>query len=106
MTFEEVYGGIDEVSYIKMNDIVQNNDGNFFAAAFIDDGHFYLRTFGESSKSGLPHRTKEEIDESTLDINSLLEINNFTMPINNFPDPFITCVFVTDDLLFVNLFHN
>jgi hypothetical protein len=28
------------------------------------------------------------------------------MPINNFPDPFITCCFVTDDLIFVNLFHN
>lgn len=28
------------------------------------------------------------------------------MPIDNFPDPFITCVFVTDTLIFVNLFHN
>lgn len=28
------------------------------------------------------------------------------MPINNFPDPFIDCTFINDDLLFVNLFHN
>jgi hypothetical protein len=28
------------------------------------------------------------------------------MPINNFPDPFIACSFVTNELLFVNLFHN
>jgi hypothetical protein len=28
------------------------------------------------------------------------------MPINNFPDPFVATCFVTDDLLFVNLFHN
>ena len=28
------------------------------------------------------------------------------MPIDNFPDPFIACCFVTDDLIFVNLFHN
>ena len=27
------------------------------------------------------------------------------MPINNFPDPFITCTFVHDDLIFVNLFQ-
>jgi hypothetical protein len=25
---------------------------------------------------------------------------------NDFPDPFITCTFITDDKLFVNLFHN
>lgn len=28
------------------------------------------------------------------------------MPINNFPDPYITTCFVNDDLLFVNLFYN
>jgi hypothetical protein len=28
------------------------------------------------------------------------------MPIDNFPDPFITCCFVSDDLIFVNLFHS
>jgi hypothetical protein len=28
------------------------------------------------------------------------------MPIDNFPDPFINCCFITDKLLFVNLFHN
>lgn len=33
-------------------------------------------------------------------------MNNFTMPINNFPDPYITCCFCTDDVIFVNLFHN
>jgi hypothetical protein len=33
-------------------------------------------------------------------------MNNFTMPINNFPDPYITCTFCTDDIIFVNLFHN
>jgi hypothetical protein len=28
------------------------------------------------------------------------------MPIDNFPDPFISCCFVDDDIIFVNLFHN
>jgi hypothetical protein len=41
-----------------------------------------------------------------LDINAELGLDNHTMPINNFPDPFITCCFVNDDLIFVNLFHN
>ena len=28
------------------------------------------------------------------------------MPNNNFPDPFITCVFCSDNKIFVNLYHN
>lgn len=43
---------------------------------------------------------------SELDINKEFNLNNHTMPINNFPDPFMNCTFVNDDLLFVNLFHN
>ena len=33
-------------------------------------------------------------------------MNNHTMPINGFSDPYITCTFCTDDVVFVNLFHN
>jgi len=28
------------------------------------------------------------------------------MPIDNFPDPFINCTFLKDDLMYVNLSHN
>jgi hypothetical protein len=28
------------------------------------------------------------------------------MAIQGFPDPYITCTFITDDRIFVNLFHN
>jgi len=34
------------------------------------------------------------------------DLNNHTMPIYNFPDPFITCCFINEDWLFVNLYHN
>ena len=44
--FEESYGGIPEESYIKMNEVAQNNAGNKFACAYLDDGRFYIRTFG------------------------------------------------------------
>jgi hypothetical protein len=71
-----------------------------FACAYLDDGHFFLRTFGSKT------RTRKEIEENELDINSELGLNNHTMPINNFPDPFITCTFVNDEIIFVNLFHN
>ena len=99
-TFEEVIGGIEDVSYIKMSEIEQNSDGTRFAVAFLDNGHFKLRTFGSEN------RTEEEALASELDINKELGLDNHTMPINNFPDPFISCCFVRDDMIFVNLFHN
>lgn len=68
--------------------------------AYINDGNFRLRTFGETNRS------EQEIEENELNVNSVLDINNHTMPIDNFPDPFITCCFVSDDLIFVNLFHS
>lgn len=55
--------------------------------------------------------TKEERDEqdalkNELDINDLLGLNNHTMCIQTFPDPFITCCFVGQNQLFINLFYN
>ena len=66
----------------------------------MDDGNFKIRVFGETN------RTQSEIDQNELDINKELGLNNHTMPINDFPDPFISCVFIDDNLIFVNLFHN
>jgi hypothetical protein len=112
-TFEEKIGSMDpkEIAdpngpyngrepYIKLKEVQQNATGEQFAIAYLDDGRFRLRTFGEVD------RTREEIRREELDINAELGLGNDTMPINNFPDPFIATCFVTDDLLFVNLFHN
>lgn len=41
-----------------------------------------------------------------MDINSLLGINNWTMAISGFPDPYITCAFIDDERIFINLFYN
>ena len=83
-----------------MKEIQQNETGKLYAVSYLDDGKFKLRTF--SSKQ----RTSEEIAADELDINQELGIDNHTMPINHFPDPFINCCFISDDLIFVNLFHN
>lgn len=37
--------------------------------------------------------------------NTLLGLDNHTMPCDDFQDPFITCCFITNDLLFVNFFY-
>lgn len=99
-TFEEKYGN-DRDSYIKLKEVEQNEAGTQFAIVYMDDGVFKIRTF--CSKQ----RTEEEIIQNEVNLNELLGLNNFTMPIQNFPDPFITCCFTKDDnLLFINLFHN
>ena len=99
-TFEEKIGGLDE-SYIKLKEVEQNETGTFFAIAYADDGYFRLRTFGETARA-----TVEEIASDELDINMALNLDNFMMPIDNFPDPFINCCFVTNELIYANLYHN
>ena len=47
----------------------------------------------------------EEIAAAELDINQELGLDDYTMPIDNFPDPFITCTFINNDLIYVNLYH-
>jgi hypothetical protein len=69
----------------------------------LDDGIFKLRVFDipdfdKSSKNLNITRTKEEIEECTLDINRELGLDNHTMPIDNFPDPFINCCFIDREL--------
>lgn len=97
--FEEKFGG-NSNSYIKLREVEQRDDGQFFAVSYLDDGIFKLRTFGKEKRS------EQEIKDNDFNINDALNLDNHTMPIDNFPDPFIACVFVSDQMLFVNLFHN
>ena len=97
--FEEKFGSEECGPCIKMNEIEQNSTGNKFAATYMDDGVFYVRTFG------LQTRTQEEIEAEELNINEVFGINNFSMAITDFPDPFINCCFINDGLLFVNFFY-
>lgn len=99
MTFEEKLGG-KQGDYIKLKEVEQNAEGTKFAIAYMNDGVFLLRCFGAKT------RTEQEIQNTEFNINKALNLDNYTMPINNFPDPFITCTFVNDNILFVNLFHN
>ena len=65
-----------------------------------DDGVFKLRVFGKEE------RTPQQIAASETNINDLLGIDDWTMAVMNFPDPFITCCFINDELLYINLFHS
>ena len=97
-SFEEKIGGTP-TSYIKLKEVEQNAAGDGFAIAYFDDGNFRIRTFGTTN------RTEDDIAAEELDVNKELGLDNHTMPIDNFPDPFITCCFVSDDLIYANLYH-
>lgn len=99
LTFEEMIGG-EKDQYIKVKEIEQNPQGTHYAVVYIDDGRFFLRTFGKTT------RTQQEIMENELNINEMLGLNNYTMANQDFQDPFITCNFVGSDKIFVNFFHN
>jgi hypothetical protein len=99
MSFEENIGGGPNQA-IKVKEVEQNAAGNFYAVVYMDDGKFRLRTFGKTT------RTQEEIDANEVEFNGLLGLDDYTMANADFPDPFITCCFISDEKIFVNLFHN
>lgn len=108
--FEEMIGG-EPNDYIKMKEIEQNSAGNKFALAYNNDGLFRVRVFKESDlpedvDMEKPQRPPEVIEKTEFKINEELDIDNWTMAIDGFPDPFIVCCFVADDLIFVSLFYN
>jgi hypothetical protein len=82
--------------FIKMKEAEQNPNGKIFAAAFFDDGLFRIRIFNTSLSAEKAYEVK---------INELLGLDRSTMVISDFPDPFITCCWVDEYGLFVNLFH-
>ena len=106
MTFSEKFGGKDE-DYIKMKEVEQSSDGKNYAIIYNNDGHFFLRTFGKAPVNGEGNeRSEEEIKANELDINKLLGINNYTMCNQTFPDPFCTCTFLSNTLIYIDLFAN
>ena len=98
LLFEEKIGGNPE-SYIKLKEVEQNDKGDFHAIAYMDDGNFYIRTFGTETRS------EEEIAADEFFVNEAIGINDYTMPIDNFPDPFINICFINNDTLFCVLYH-
>ena len=82
-----------------MKEVAQNARGDIYAMVYFNNGNFRLRTFTREERS------EEFIRQMEVDINKLLNINDHTMPIQNFPDPFITCCFINDNLIFIQLYY-
>ena len=71
---EEMVGG-GPTQYIKLKEVEQTAKGDEHAIAYMDDGKFFVRTFGTTT------RTPEEIAEEEFDVNAALGLNAHTMPI-------------------------
>ena len=98
-TFDMQIGGNPD-SFIRTKEVEQNDKGTKYAIVFIDDGKFKLRVFDKEKKE------QHQFVDEEVDINSFLGINDYTMPIQGFADPFITCSFITDTKVFVQVFYN
>ena len=110
-TFEEHYRG----QYIKMKDVEQNSKGDYYHVVYMDDGKFRIRHFGKDSDINVAYESPcQKADNNAnaegyyFDINKnpLLNMNDFTIPIAGFSDPYITSAFIDNDRIFVSLFHN
>jgi len=51
-------------------------------------------------------RSKDDIAKNEVNINKHLGLNNWTMAIDGFMDPYITCCFISETRVFINLFYN
>jgi hypothetical protein len=67
----------------------------------MDDGKFRIRNFTKTQRG-----SQKEIEDEDVKINELIGLDDYTMPNAGFEDPFITCCFIQDHLIFVNFFHN
>ena len=65
----------------------------------MDDGKFFLRIFG------FEQRSIDQIEREELNINDTFDIDDYSIAITDFPDPFITCTFISDSRVYVNFFY-
>lgn len=97
--FEEPVGRGECQQCIKCHLIEQNTAGNKFAFCYMDDGKFFVRVFG------FEQRPREQVEKEDLNINEKFSIDDYSIAITDFPDPFITCTFINDEKVFVNFFY-
>jgi hypothetical protein len=99
LVFKEAIGRGIHTQCIKCNEIEQNSAGNKFAICYMDDGKFFVRVFG------MEQRDIEQVEREELKICDVFSIDDYSRAISDFPDPFITCTFISDTKLFVNFFY-
>jgi hypothetical protein len=80
-------------TYINAKEIEQRDDSLMFCLPFLNKGLFFILIFSQN----------KILDQ--VDVNTLLGIDDSTIPNENVQEPMINCCFKDDDTLFVNLYH-
>ena len=94
-----------------MKEVEQNYNGLKIAYVYFDDGKFKLRYFDredpnmEQLRRNVLCRNESEIERTEVDLNFRLGLDDWSMPIEGFPEPFANCCFVSDDNLYVCVFY-
>lgn len=109
LTFQEMIGCEDQIprKYIKIKEVEQSPTGKQFAICYNDDGHFYIRWFSQVPDDEELERFPSTIENCELYINLLIGLDaNNTICHQHFPDPFVTCTFINEEILYVDLYEN
>lgn len=93
-TFERVWEKAFEGTYIKMNNIEQRNAGDVYAIGYQDNGVFSVCVINNQGVV---------LDE--IDVTALFDLNDKSKPVTGFWEPLITSNFITDDDLYIAVYH-
>jgi hypothetical protein len=80
-----------------MSLIEQSNNGDIFAVAYQDNGKFFVSIFNNEGEDIDTINVSNIISDEILDVES--------KPITGFFEPLITCCFIEDDNLLVQVYH-
>lgn len=59
----------------------------------------------EVARRSVMCRNEADIERKEINLNFHLGLDNWSMPIEGFPEPFANCCFVAEDNLYVCVFH-
>jgi hypothetical protein len=81
-------------NHLRMNEILQTNDGSTFAVAYQDSGVFHVKV--------IDNEGSELID---LNVSDVLGIDAGSKPIHGIYCPLVTACFIPNDRLFICAYH-
>lgn len=91
--------------YLKMNMIEQNDKGNVFAIAYQDYGVFNVQVRDNEGNDLALVEVSEILGWNNQGIDRKEAKKNLNLPLTEFYEPFITCVFLPGDDLFIQVYH-
>ena len=77
-----------------MNQIEQNDAGEIFSLCYQDSGEYFCLVIDNTG-----------IVLDKIEIMDILQIDMLSTPIDGFHEPLITCSFLNNDVIFIQMYH-